>query len=330
MSKKAMCYVWILASMIITMSSISIVWAQTTVKDNTFSYKEQVSSLMPASDLENENFGVGPNNNSMNNNFDNGLNDNYDVDAPLPDVIPGDIVYSKPVNMPSLRQYDINKDGDMWRAQKPQSYITPNDEWVKYIASQLYINEHGRIAYKNRPIPLLENFDGKILAWTDEPFFNNYMLDNELFNFPANADLWQNADYYLSHGMRGDCEDWAIAIVSMMSSGEMSLKISRKDYEDDRENNSENNDDNWIYVKQVIPAKVVLGLSGGQRDAWVEYSVYRNRYFSSTGTIFNQGTGKDESITTFHSKEECCHQFEPIYQFTSEYFGDYKNDLGVK
>ena len=51
------------------------------------------------------------------------------------------------------------------------------------------------------PITAYQDEKGNILGWTDEPFLNNYVSDNDLFNYPANADLWQNADYYLSHGM---------------------------------------------------------------------------------------------------------------------------------
>lgn len=232
------------------------------------------------------------------------------TEAPIPDIIPEGIIYQKPTNIPSLRQYEINKDSSekIWHAQKPESYIIPNNEWVKHVASQLYLDRDGRIKYKNVPVPYVKSYKGDIVSWTDEPFFNHYVSDDELFNFPANADLWQNADYYLSHGMRGDCEDWSIALVSMFLSGEMSIK------------------DNGSYIRQVIPAKVVLGYSGESRDAWTEYSIYGYTYISSTGRESNPGTGKEESITTFHPKRDL-DQFKPIYQFNDTYFGKYKNDM---
>ena len=229
------------------------------------------------------------------------------VGVPMPDVIPPGVEYPKPeLNVP-LRKYDINKDDNtykIWRAQDPSSYITPNNEWVKYVASQLYIDENGRIRYKNKPIPYMVDINGSVLYWTDEHFFNNYVHDDELFNFPANADLWQNADYYLSHGMRGDCEDWSIAITSMMLSGEMSIK----------ENNT--------YIRQVIPAKSVIGHSGTYADIWTQYTVYNRRYISSTGLEFNPDVGKYVSVTTFHQEGEW-DGFEPIYQFTDRSFEKY-------
>ncbi len=228
------------------------------------------------------------------------------TDSPLPAIIPT-IIYPKPTNIPSLRDYDINKDSniEMWHASDPESYITPNDEWVRSVASQLYVDNSGRIRYKNTPVPWVTDYDGNVLKWTDQPFFNNYITDNELFNYPANADLWQNADFYLSHGFKGDCEDWAIAVTSMMLSGEMSFK------------------ENGSYVRQVIPAKVVMGTSGGNFDAWIEYNLNVDIYISSTGVEFDPGTGKDQSITTFHHKGDWEDQFKPMYQFTDKYFKKY-------
>lgn len=230
--------------------------------------------------------------------------------VPIPETIPAGKIYPRPADIPSLREYEINKDDatEIWYARNPESYIIPQNEWVKYVASQLYFDQYGRIRYKNMPVPSSQGYNGNIISWTDEPFFNSYISDDKLFNFPANGDLWQNADYYLSHGLRGDCEDWAIATTSMMLSGEMSIK------------------ENGNYVRQVIPAKAVIGYSGKSKDIWVEYGINGNRYISSTGTEFNPGTGKDEPITTFHLKSEWSNNFEPIYQFTNKNFGKYKND----
>ena len=232
------------------------------------------------------------------------------VDIPMPDIIPAGIIYPEPKNVPSLRKFEINKDSDhkIWSAKDPKSYITPHNEWVLHVASQLYVDKDGRIRYKNRPVPWVVSYKGNVISWTDKPFYNSYVSDDELFNFPPNGDLWQNADYYLSHGEKGDCEDWSIAITSMMLSGEISIK------------------ENGSYVRQVIPAKVVMGNSGGNKDAWTEYSVYGSRYISSTGVEFDRSIGKVVSITTFHPMHEW-DTFVPIYQFTDKYFGYYKDDM---
>jgi hypothetical protein len=232
------------------------------------------------------------------------------LSVPIPEAIPAGTIYSKPTNVPSLREYEINKDShvEIWHARNPESYIILNNEWVKYVASLLYIDNDGRIKYKNKPIPRTVDYNGNIVSWTDEPFFNNYVSDDELFNFPANGDMWQNADYYLSHGMKGDCEDWAITVTSMMLSGEMSIK------------------ENETYIRQVIPAKAIIGYSSNSKDVWIEYKLYGNRYISSTGTEFNPGMGKDQSITTFHPESEWRDNFKPVYQFTNMNFGKYGNN----
>jgi hypothetical protein len=222
------------------------------------------------------------------------------------DGIIDDVIYPRPANIPSLREYEINKDTGVgiWYARNPESYITPNNDWVKYVASQLYVGKDGRMKYKNKPIPYVVGYDGNIVSWTDEPFFNNYVSDDKLFNSPANGDLWQNADYYLSHGLKGDCEDWAIGVVSMMLSGEMSVK------------------ENGSYIRQVIPAKAVIGYSGKSKDTWVEYEIYGQKYISSTGMEFNPDAGNYESITSFHTENDWG-EFKPIYQFTNKNFGIY-------
>lgn len=230
--------------------------------------------------------------------------------VPMPKEIPAGRVYPRPIGLPFLRKYEINKDTgvEIWHARDPASYITKNNEWVKYVASELYVDDHGRIMYKNKPIIRAMDYKGNVTAWTDEPFLNSYVSDDELFNFPANADIWQNADYYLSHGMRGECKDWTIAVTSMMLSGEMSIK------------------ENGTYVRQVIPAKAVIGYSGKSKDVWVEYNIHGTRYISGTGTEFHHDTGKYESMTTFHVESDWGTQFEPIYQFTDKSFGKYVNE----
>lgn len=208
--------------------------------------------------------------------------------------------YPKPDYVPTLRKYEINKDDDIWRAQDPSSYITPDNEWVKYYASQLYIEKDGSIKYKNDKIPRVINYTGEVLSWTNKPFINNYIYDDELFNYPANGDVWQNSDYYLTNGFKGDCEDWSITITSMMLSGEMSVI-----------------EQNGKFVKQVIPAKSVIGYMMKTRDVWTEYDIYNKTFISSTG-YSDEGYGGN-SITTFVDKNER-NNLIPIFEFTDKYF----------
>lgn len=197
--------------------------------------------------------------------------------------------YQKPVGNPKLRPYVIVKNDRIWHPQYPSSYII-NDDWVKYYASQLYIGKDGDVFYKYKK----GAYDSPVL------FSNNYVSDDELFNFPPNGDYWQNPDYYLSHGMRGDCEDFALTMTSMLLSGEISVLENDK------------------FVKKVVPAKVVVGFSNYNhlasqsfRDAWVEYNVYN--------TTFRAGSPErsDTNSVTFYA-DFSIPEFDPIYEFSDK------------
>jgi hypothetical protein len=232
-------------------------------------------------------------------------------DAALPNLIPdAGIIYSKPTNVPVLMKNELVKDSNfkLWMVRNPESFVLPNNEWVKYYASQLYITEDGIIKYKNRPIPYAVNYDGTILSWIDEPFWNKYISDDIQFDYPANGDMWQNADYYLFHGFKGDCEDWAIATASLMLSGEMSIN------------------ENGTYVRQVIPAKVVVGHMKTTGHAWTEYIVHNASFITSVGHWINPNDGSSESTLAFYpDTDEEWKNFHPIYQFSNAYFHSYTN-----
>jgi hypothetical protein len=213
--------------------------------------------------------------------------------------------YPKPTYIPQLRPYEINKNNDIWHAQNPSSYITPNNAWVKYYASLLYVDKEGYIKYKDTPVPWLVDKNGNILLTTDKSFFNNYVPLREYFGTEVpNNDWWFNPDYYLTHGQRGICSAWAATVTSMMRSGEMSLR-----------------GDDGKYIRQAIPAKEVLGYvgNGGNwgRDAWVEYEAYNKTWISSTSQETEPYTGKQKSATIFIGKNS---QFKPVFEFTDVYF----------
>lgn len=207
--------------------------------------------------------------------------------------------YPQPLYIPELRPYIIDRSDDIWHARSPSSYITPDNDWVKHYASQLYVDHDGHIYYKNKKVPWLTDGD-RVLIWTNEPFTNNYVTDKSRGN-----DHWQNADYYLTHNNQGDCEDWTIAVTSMMLSGEMSLK----------ENNS--------FIKQKIQAKMFLGYINGIRDAWVEYSVNGKTYITSTSLKSIPFSNERIPATLFTLKNE---QFVPYFELTDSYFVKVKDN----
>lgn len=215
----------------------------------------------------------------------------------LNDDINKDIVeqytYPKPDYQPLLREYKIDKSYDIWKAQDPSSYITPENEWVKYYASKLFINKNGVLLYKiKEPYPVVSRTS----------FVNNYITDDEMFKYPPNADYWVNSDYYLVNGMKGDCEDFAITIASMFLSGETSI------LKDD------------TFVKQKIQSKVVMGYYKNVRHTWVEYEVYGDTYIASSDGNYYVSNIKQGSITDYIKKAEIEDKVNPIFEFTDKYF----------
>ena len=175
-------------------------------------------------------------------------------------MLSGIFVYAASAGDGSLRPYDIDKSRDIWMAEDPSSYIIPNNTIVQKYADRLYIDENGWIKYKNETQIWSYNLDGSVL-YTNKVFKNNYTHDYEQFgsgNFAVGEDndYWVNPDYYLTHGLQGDCEDIALALVSMMRSGNISVV------------------DNGTYTPVVINATLNMGYYLGYRHAWVEYDVY--------------------------------------------------------
>lgn len=201
-----------------------------------------------------------------------------------------------------LRPYIINKNHDIWHAEDPASYITPDNPVVKEMAEKLYIDDDGRLKYKNVQVPLVIDEKGNVLQWIDKTFKNNYVSDDVQFNYPPNGDYWLNADYYLTHGMKGDCADWMIAVTGMLLSGEMSIK------------------QDGSFKKQKIPGKAVMGYAGGIRDNWVEYKVHNKTFFTGTGLKLDR-YGKSLSITVFEEKGD---YLKPIFEFDEKHFGEYR------
>ncbi|MHC1572813.1 MAG: transglutaminase-like domain-containing protein [Methanosarcinales archaeon] len=212
-------------------------------------------------------------------------------------------------NTLTLRECIMNTEPDYWRPKDPTSYIIPENEWVKYYASQLYISPDGKIRYKDQKVAAYVDRDGTVLAWNDKLFKGEYVSDSVQFKDkslqqPGKIDYYTNPDYYLFNGRRGDCEDYATAVCSMLLSGEVSIL--------DRENR---------FVKEVIPAKVVMGWCGNERHAWVEYIAYDTLFACDCGVIARTG----KSITRYATKDEMYKywDFKPVYEYNNLLFREY-------
>ncbi len=214
--------------------------------------------------------------------------------------------YPTPLYIPTLRPYETKVLSGLILASNSSGYITPNNEWVKYYASQLFIDTDGKIRYKNEKVISAVDINGIPLSYYNKPFINNYdySIYQESFGYVDKNNIpWLMPDYYLSHGQRGVCSAWANTVTSMMLSGEMSLK------------------DGGNIVKQVIPAKSVMGYSNGiigeNIDVWVEYQVYGTTWITTTG--INQDMGNPvTSVTFFMPKDN--KRFIGIFEFTDKYF----------
>lgn len=227
------------------------------------------------------------------------------VQSPPPNPQPADTPYPEPSYIPDMRPYTIYKANDIWYAKHPESYITPDNGWVKHYASLLYIDHDGRIRYKNRPVPLEVDTKGNVLYWMDEPVVNNYIPDVEQFKSLPDADMWVMPEYYLTHGMKDDCDGWMVTVTSLMLSGEMSVL------------------ENGTFIKKVLPAKAVLGYMGNYRDGWTEYQAYGKTFLTTTSLVRIGIEGNEKVSSTEFIEKEHKETAKPVFEFTDKYFGMY-------
>jgi hypothetical protein len=82
--------------------------------------------------------------------------------------------------------------------------------------------------------------------------------------------------------------------------------------------------ENGQFIKQVIPAKAVLGYINGNRDGWSEYQVYGKTLMTTT-SLLNTGIDGTEKLTSteFVEKKDKT-TAKPVFEFTDKYFGNYK------
>ncbi len=93
----------------------------------------------------------------------------------------------------------------------PQKYIMPDNEVVKYYGRYLDIDNNGA------------------LTWTDNnpfgyagTFTNTYVRGKDLYGSDY---YWANPDWYLTHGMKGDCSGSAFAVASVLEAKGVRTKI---------------------------------------------------------------------------------------------------------
>ena len=259
---EAILYIWFMAMVVLVISAFGM-FQKTTPQP-----QADASRITPTTDYK----GV------ITDTPDNNITGTGEVNAELPE----------PGTIPALRPYVTAVRDNYIIAQNPETYITPDSAWVKYYASKLKILKDGTIVYRQNGT----------LGY--KLFTNNYITDDENFNHPANGDYWQNADYYLKNGRKGDCEDWAIALSSILLSGGMV--------------DSDN--------KQVtIPSRVVIGyvqrdlgtyeIIPDKNDIWVEYFYHNETIMSTTGLL------NGYSMTYYLDKAKTGIAFREVFEFDS-------------
>ena len=165
----------------------------------------------------------------------------------------------------------------------PQKYIMPDNEVIKYTSDYLGIDNNGALVWKdNNPFGL------------SGVFVNTYVSDQEQF---GQDDYWANPDWYLTHGMKGDCEDSALFVASILESKGIKVKIVG----------------GWLtYNNQRT------------RDWIVEYKIdpVYYRYF---GGAFNVGF-MPRGVFELYKKDQGV-DFEPVLMFDrSSYYEDYNKE----
>jgi hypothetical protein len=174
--------------------------------------------------------------------------------------------------IPTSLAYETDYSHDIYHPKNASSFITPDNPTVNLIAKGLFLDTDGYLRYKN--LKVIACHDCWSRDWWDYPFFvNNYVYDENVYN----EDRWLMPEQYIKNGFKGDCEDWAVTIVSIMLSG--NITVNGK--------------------PQVIPARVVLGYVGDIRDAWVEYKVNNQSYITSTSYSYSHQT----SLTLYQPKD---------------------------
>lgn len=93
------------------------------------------------------------------------------------------------------KPYEVEEVNDIWIIKDISSYIDSEHEVVQWFVRNTEMNNE-ILYYKNTDIRVVPKY------YSDSEYVNN--------------DYWQNADYYLSHGLVGDCEDYVIAIAYIL------------------------------------------------------------------------------------------------------------------
>lgn len=102
----------------------------------------------------------------------------------------------------------LNRNNHILYPEDASSYIMPGNAVVKWYAENTVLTDTELVwKHNNSPVAFI------------------YMTDSDLFENPQDDDMWQNPDYYLTHGNIGDCEDFSLAFASIIEAKNISAEI---------------------------------------------------------------------------------------------------------
>jgi len=135
--------------------------------------------------------------------------------------MPGMENYFSEINIQASKNFDmpelditlkpmgkLNRTNRILYPEDASSYILPENEILKWYAENTVLTDDA----------LLWKHNGTAVDF-------KYKTDNDLFDNPPSGDMWQNPDYYLTHSLIGDCEDFSLAFASILEAKGISAQV---------------------------------------------------------------------------------------------------------
>lgn len=113
--------------------------------------------------------------------------------TPTPEPTPAIELPPEPAEL--WAPYILDTEGHIKHPKDECKYVMPDNEVVQYYAKRTFVDGDGYFKWNNYNL-FVCHFAGDV-------------------KYPT-GDYWYNPDYFLTHGNIGDCEDFALALVSLL------------------------------------------------------------------------------------------------------------------
>lgn len=98
-------------------------------------------------------------------------------------------------------------------AANPSKYITPDDPIVRWYAKRTKLKPSTGEHHIHFHSSIGKDGQEFVLTFSNSSLHSKFVKDMEQF---GEYEYWANPGYYLTHGRKGDCEDWSIAAASIL------------------------------------------------------------------------------------------------------------------